>query len=323
MARRVGAATFVAFLLLATLVGVGYPVGTASGSAQPGPFCGVCGETFDENATATNATLQMTDDGDVRWHVVNRFSKQGADRWRENPAAAKRRVRDQLDYGYVDVTDPTDLSVEMDGSTMVIEFVDRGALRDRMGLLVLPYFHGGGSPHRWRVNVGELVVKAPDGHRIVNEPTGASVEEDRVVWTGASSGSRYVGPEPGDAYVIAGAGATAGARAPLVEMLLPLDPGLYGFYGTWALFLVGLAFGLYTIQGTRLGPRRVTIGIAAVTVPYLIVLATVHPITGGTFVILGYLFVGPLLALLFGLVGGLALYAAAIYADTDQEASGS
>lgn len=308
MSRAVAYAALAAFALAAALLGLGVATAPAAASQVPGPFCGVCAGSFDGNVTASNATLQMTEDGDIRWRVENQVDSQAAEAWREDPGAAERLAREGLHEGYVDLSNPTDLSVEVRGDTVVVEFVDRGAARQRLGLLVLPYFHGEGSDHRWTVNADELIVKAPDGHRIVNEPTRATVEEDRVDWNGSFS-------EPGDAYVVAGDGATADARWALVSPVVPLDPIRYGVYGVGALFVAGLVFGVYTIEGTRLGPRRVSAGVAAATVPYVLAAVAVHPIGGGGFAVLAFLFVGVLLALLLGLLGGAALHVAAARAE--------
>lgn len=315
MSRAVACAALAAIALAAALLGVGFAAGSAAASPQPGPFCGVCGEAFDENVTATQATLRMTAAGDVRWRVENEVDPGRAEAWREAPDAAERRAREALDYGYVRPSNPTDLSVRVREDTVVVEFVDRGAVRKRLGLLVLPYFHGEGSAHRWVVNADELVVEAPSGHRVVNEPTGATVEGDRVVWTGSIS--RYSGREPGDAYVVAGRGATAGARWALASTLVPLDPTRYGVYGVGALFVGGLTFGIYSIQGHRLGPRRVSAGVAVATVPYVLAVAAVHPFGGGGLAVMAFLVFGVVLSLLVGLFGGAALYVAAARADPE------
>lgn len=310
MSRSAALASLTAIALAAAFLTVGFAAGSAAASPQQGPFCGVCGEWFDENVTATEATLQMTADGDVRWRVENKVETQRAEAWGENPEAAERRARERLHDAHVSPSNPTDLSVRVRDETVVVEFVDRGAARERLGLLVLPYFHGEGSAHRWTVNADELVVEAPDGQRIVNDPAGATVEGDRAVWTGTIYSGRS-GPEPGDGYVVAGEGVTAGAQWALVSTVVPLDSTLYGMYGVGWLFVAGLAFGVYTIKGHRLGPRRVSAGVAAATVPYLLVVAVVHPPGFGPFTFLLILSFGIPLILLLGLVGGVALHVAA------------
>lgn len=313
MSRAVACSALAAIALAAALLGVGFAAGSAAASPQPGPFCGVCGEAFDENVTATQATLQMTADGDVRWRVENEVRPRAAEAWREDPEVAERRAREALDYGFVRPSNPTDLSVRVREDTVVVEFVDRGAVRERLGLLVLPYFHGEGSPHRWTVNADELVVEAPEGHRIVNEPTGGTVEEDQVVWTGSIE--HYSGREPGDAYVVAGKGETADVRAAAATAVMPLDPALYGLYGVGLLLVAGVTFGVYTVQGTRLGPRRVLAAIGIVSLPYVFLVAGGHPPSlgglGGAFL---FTF-GVLGTVLLGVIGGTVLYQLAAAAD--------
>ena len=62
MTRQVAPIALISLVLLATLAG-----GMATASPQPKPVCAVCGGTFHEDAAATDVTLTMTVDGNVRW----------------------------------------------------------------------------------------------------------------------------------------------------------------------------------------------------------------------------------------------------------------
>jgi hypothetical protein len=142
---------------------------------------GVCGQTFHENVTATDATLLVQGDGDVRWHVENELTGPTASTWRENVTAARERAEERLNRTSGPPYDPDGLEVRVEGDTLVVGFVDRRAARQRLGVLVLPYLHGEGVQVRYVVNADEFAVEAGDGRRVVNEPAGATVEDGRAV----------------------------------------------------------------------------------------------------------------------------------------------
>ena len=274
-----------AVVLLAAVAGLALP---ATASPQPSPVCPVCGQSFHENVTATDAALQVQGDGDVRWRIENEVRDPTATDWGENRTAVQRLVADRLDRRSRPPYDPVGVEVELRGDTLVIEFVDRGAARQRFGLLVLPYLHGEGVQARYVINADEFVVEAPAGQRPVNEPAGADVANDRVVWRGtAATGERMehgelrTAPEPGDTYLVFGSGATAGARAGLATTLEPLDPGLYGSYVLGLLSVVGLTYGIYALQRNRLERRVVAGAVVAAALPYLYLVTSLHPPQAG------------------------------------------
>ncbi|WP_254839228.1 hypothetical protein [Natronomonas marina] len=304
------------------LVALLLAAGSGVAAPPPTPVCEICGEAFHENVTATDATLQVREDGDVRWRVENELTEPTAGEWRENPGRAETRVEDALDNRFRPPVNPTDPTVEIEDGTLTIEFVDRGAARQRLGLLVVPYLNGEGSTTNYVINADEFVVAAPDGQRIVNEPSGATVEDGRAVWTGVAAtdgdderSAAWQAPEPGETYVVAGSGPTAGARSAVVTTLEPLDPGLYGRYALGLLFVVLATYGIYRLEGTRLPRRSVAGGIALTVVPYVAAVAAIHPWWPRG---LGALVFWPLLGLaivLLPAVGGGVLYARAAAAD--------
>ena len=194
------------------------------------------------------------------------------------------------------------------------EFVDRGAARQRLGLLVVPYLNGEGKTNRYVINADRFVVAAPDGGRIVNEPAGATVGDGRAVWTGVAAteedrAAAWQAPQPGNTYVITGSGATAGARSTAVTTLEPLDPGLYGRYGLGLLFVVLATYGIYRLQGTRLPRRSVAGGIALAALPYVAGVAAIHPWWPAGIGALAW----PLLGIAVALAGGPSAAAARAY----------
>lgn len=292
---------------------------TAAASAQPTPVCPVCGQTFHENVTATEATLEVQADGDVVWHVENQVTDPTADTWRENETALRERVDERLEWRGGPPFDPSAPTVTVEGDTATVSFVDRNAARQRFGLLVVPYLHGEGVEARYVVNADVFVVAAPEGHRVVNDPAGATVEDDRAVWEGvASTGGRVEGdelraaPEPGDTYVVFGSSEVATVSAPVTLTLLPLVPALYGFYLLGSLVVLGLSGAGYGHARRELD-RRWLVGLAVPTVGFVAFVLSLHPIPpSGTLPGFGMRLMLLLLAVLFGLVGALAFVAAAL-----------
>ena len=149
---------------------------------------------------------------------------------------------------------------------------------------MVPYLNGEKRVTEYVINADELVVEPPEGQRFVNDPSVATVENGRAVWTGVAAtdgdgdgdGTRQA-PEPGETYVIIGSGATAGERSAVVTTPEPLDAGLYGRYALGLLVVVGAAYGGYRLEGTRLPRRSVAAGVALATVPYVTMVAARHP----------------------------------------------
>lgn len=300
-------------LLAVGALAAGLGGGSAAASPQPTPFCQVCGQTFHENVTATDATLQVTESSDVEWRVENELTEPTASEWRENPEAAASLASDAVDTRSRPPYDPSEPTVTVEGDTLVVEFVDRGAARQRLGLLVVPYLHGEGRQPRWVVNADRFSIVGPEGTRVVDEPAGADVDGDRAVWHGDSYALSEE-PEPGDTYVIFGSGPAVDARASVAVALMPLDPGLYGAYLFGLVFLVGGSYGIYSMAGTRLGPRRVVPVLAAVSLPYLLLVGRNHPPMVGFGTAIAKFVLG-VTAVVLSLVGGAILYAWAAMAD--------
>jgi len=307
-----------ALALVALLLVAG---GGVAAAPPPTPFCTVCGEPFHEDVTATDATLQVRESGDIHWRVENEVADPTASEWRESPEEVEALVAERLRTNRPP-EDPSKPTVAVDGGTVTIEFVDRGAARQRLGLLVVPYFNGEGRVTNYVINADTVVVEAPEGHRIANDPAGATAEEGRAVWTGvaATDGDderdvAWQAPEPGETYVVTGSGTTAGVRSAVVTTLEPLDPGLYGYYGVGLLFVVAAAYGVYRLEGTRLPRRSVAGGSALTAVRYEALVAAVHPAAaGGLGAFLVWLMLGGA-GLLLAAVGGGVLYIRASVVD--------
>lgn len=128
------------------------------------------------------------------------------------------------------------------------------------------------------------------------------------MWTGTSATEygRPLGPEPGDTYVVAGSGPAASARGDVATTVMPLDTDLYLVYGFGLLFVGAAAYGLYAFEDRRLGRRREAFGLAASVLPYIALIAWIHPPVGG-FGGLPLFLATFLIGLLGALVGGAAM----------------
>ncbi|PSP50355.1 hypothetical protein BRC75_01115 [Halobacteriales archaeon QH_7_69_31] len=241
-----------------------------------------------ENVTASEATLEIGEDGDIHWRVENELTESTANGWRDGPEDARSAVDSAMEGPPEPLENPTDPTVDVEGRTVMVTFTDRGAARQRLGLLVVPYLHGEGIDYRWVIDT--LPPSA--------EPKLLPVSESA--------------PEPGPTYVVAGEGAVAGTRSAVVVGLEPLDPVLYSYYALGLLFVAGVTFGLYTIEGSRLGRTRVGSVVALMSTAYLAIVMPVHPPDiDGVFVQAMVV----VLTLLLALIGGVGLYAWAALSD--------
>ena len=57
-------------LTVLALVALLVAAGGVAAAPPPTPVCEICGEAFHENVTATNATLQVRENGDVHWRPI-------------------------------------------------------------------------------------------------------------------------------------------------------------------------------------------------------------------------------------------------------------
>lgn len=295
----------VGLVLVASLAG-----GLAAASAQPIPVCPVCGEHFHENVTATDATLSIEPDGDVRWRVENQVAEPTASEWRADPNRVREHVP-AMDHPYRPPYDPSEPSVSVDDDAVTITFVDRSAARQRFGLLVLPYFLQG----QWTINADRLTVEAPPDSRIVGQPELAEAGYDRAVWTGESrtrTRPNYA-PVVEDTYVVTGDGPTASTRAAIATTLMPLALDLYVLYGFGLLFVGAAAYAIYAFENHRLDGRGEAIGLVVSVLPYVWLIGRMHPVDGGFFAIFHYGFAF-FLGLLGAVIGGAGM---AVWADTD------
>lgn len=304
-------------LALVGLVGLSLAGGLAGASAQPIPVCPVCGESFHENVTATDATISIQPDGDVRWQVENRVADPTASEWRTNPDRVREQVTTTVDHPHRPPYDPTGARVDVTNETVTIRFVDRGAAKERLGLLVLPYFVRG----QWLVNADRLSVEAPPGSRIVGTPELGQAGHQRVVWTGESrtrTRPNYA-PVVEDTYVVTGSGPTAGLRGAIATSLMPLDFDLYVLYAFGLLFVGAAAYAIYAFEDHRLDGRGEAIGLAVSVLPYVWLIGRMHPADGGFFAIFQYGF-----AFLLGLLGALICGAGmAVWADKRSTRTGT
>ena len=268
--------------LVCSLFVAGFTSGVTVGSEVSHPACPVCGERVHENVTGSVATLSMTGGGDVHWVVELEVAEPTASAWRDDPGQATAAVDAALaDHRPSPLLDPTEPTVEVGDGRVTIEFLDRGPVRERFGLRVLPYFYAG----KWKVRADRLVVIAPDGHRIVNHPPHAEVEDNRAVWTSGSVefGNRPRDPLLEETYVVSGTGPTADARGSLAVVLMPIRPVLYGLYLIGLLLVGTLGYTIARTGDRRLDRRIETVALAIGVVPYLALVLSFHPLPLGGF----------------------------------------
>jgi hypothetical protein len=245
--------------LLASLVvaaGAGAPAAT---SPQPSPVCPVCGDTYpgmwedSEWTGPDDRTLTVRAHGNetATWVADLRWDDPGdapAPDEADAVEAMARRATDESLY----LQEYEGVAVEVSEGRTRIAWQTPGAVTERFGHGVFRPFHGEGVEQRLYVNVDELVVRAPAGQVVTNDPAVGAV-------TGDGGAVRVDGPERnvGDFYVVFGderdAASAVATEAAVGSLVWPVagENLLWLLLFPTVAFAVGLA-GLYA-AGRRWG----------------------------------------------------------------------
>ena len=167
--------------LLVGVVAVVWLAAPAVASSPPEPVCGPCGSTFEEraekqgvgvNVTHSTAEIRVDENGSATWVVTNRLAEGNASRLAANPErltliAREAAVGDGLpgeSAGSVTLQSAT-----VDNNTVRVRFTDPDAGSRHAGVLVVDYFHAGGT---WGLvlNADEISVSGPEGTVVSNDP---------------------------------------------------------------------------------------------------------------------------------------------------------
>ena len=286
----------VLLLLLTSCVvaaGAGAP---AAASSPPAPVCPVCGDEYagvwgaDDGWTVPDdrtLTVRAHENGTATWVADLRWDDPadapGADEADAVESAAEEALADSR---YLPEHEAVAVDVR-EGRTRVT-WQTPGVVAERVGHGVFRSFHGEGSGQSLIMNAEELVVRAPAGQVVTNDPAVGTVTDDgtavRVVDRDGTN--RYLD----DAYVVfddeRGAASRIRAELAIGSLLWPIAGRnlLQHLFLPGVVFGVGLA-GLYA-AGRRWGAdpdRAGGYGAAGVVVGLLgVVAATVGPVPFGS-----------------------------------------
>jgi len=247
--------------------------GAATGSPQPDPVCSVCEDsTLDDHRGQSSVTVDVRENGDTEWQIEVEIANETlADELRDDPSTLTRSqsYRDSDWFPWTPLVDDphSDPSVTVtDDDVLVVEFVDRNAVRSPAGgTLLVDYLHGTGVAGGFDVNVDRFELRGPEGYVVANDPSEALVSEDAVTWTGEKEiGDVFVvfAPEDAGAKDLRTAAAKGVALAPVVVGNLPIVLLPAGIFGV---LLGALAVGTRRIAGAE-NPRALGVGAAIVAV---------------------------------------------------------
>ena len=271
--------------LLASLVvaaGAGAP---AAASPQPSPVCPVCGDAHTGMWSGGEWTAPDDRTLTVRAHENGTATWVADLRWEDPEDAPGPDEADAVESAAERAIGSEAVGTEVREARTRITWRTPGVVTEQFGHGVFRPFHGEGAEQLLVVNVDELVVRAPAGQVVTNDPAAGTVTDN-----GTAVSVR--GPERsvGDFYVVFGdeRDATSGVTTQLAvgSLIWPVAGGnLF-----WLLVLPAVAFcvglaGLYA-AGRRWGvdpDRTGRYGAAGLAVGLLaLVAATVGPIPFGS-----------------------------------------
>ena len=290
----------VLLLLLASCVVVAGAGAPAAASTPPGPVCPVCGGSDyvemwgadDEWTTPDDRTLtvRVHESGTAMWVADLRWNDPADAPGPDEADAVESAAEEALaDSRYLPEHEA--VAVEVREGRTRITWQTSSVVTERFGHGVFRSFHGEASSRTLVLNVEELVVRAPPGRVVTNDPAAGTVTDDgTAVRVDSDAGDPDDVRTLEDFYVVLGdeRGATSRVTAELAigSFLWPIAGGnlLQHLFLPGVVFGVGLT-GLYA-AGRRWGAdpdRAGGYGAAGIVVGLLgVVAATMGPVPFGS-----------------------------------------
>lgn len=196
-------------------------VAAAGASPQPTPVCDYCGgfesaandSGVDATVAASTAVVEVHPNGSATWTIRNRLSE-GADAFRETPAALDSTVARLEADTYGLLHDAGEPSARFDGDTVVVTVRQADVADRHAGLLVVDLLHDRGYERWYVLNADAFTVRGPPGTTVTNVPASGSVDGRSVTWRGDAGGSPHDAPTlDGSPYVVFGNTGSEGVSA--------------------------------------------------------------------------------------------------------------
>ncbi|ELZ82982.1 hypothetical protein C453_13271 [Haloferax elongans ATCC BAA-1513] len=168
-------------------------VGPATAGRPPVPVCGVCSDSFSGAAydagvnltvESSNLHVRVDESGTGHWTARTVIDETAAATFRDDPALLESVVRESFDGHRQFVDDPRNLSMQMDGQTVVVTFdVPEMTSRGYGNVLLVDYFNADGDTRHVYVDADRFTVSGPEGTVLVNDPPGADTENGTATWS--------------------------------------------------------------------------------------------------------------------------------------------
>ncbi len=261
--------------------------GATTGSPQPDPVCSICEDSaLDDHRGQSVVTVDIRENGDAEWRIeVEIDNATVAEELHRNPPELSQTpgtalVEASYEEPAVTVTDDDDV--------LVVEFVDRDAVRSPAGgTLLVDYLHGMDVAGGYEMNVDRFELRGPEGYVVSNDPERAVVTGNAATWNGNSYniyGTFVVfAPEDAGAKDLRTAAAKGVVLAPVAMGNLPIVLLPAGIFGV----LLGTVGAGTRWVAETLNPRRLGVGavaaavLGALSIPELFRIAEIAPYASG------------------------------------------
>jgi hypothetical protein len=270
--------TVPAVLALAALVLLGATAGPVAASSQPSPVCPVCnsyvwmGDDTDwSSPDHRTLTVKAHENGSATWVADFRWNDSGNAPAPEDESRLQARAEEALETSHPEAKSVT-VGLREDGEA-TIRWRRAGVVDERLGHGVFRLFHSEGGELRRFVNVDRLVIQAPDGQVVTNDPAVGSVTDDGTAVS-------VDGPERevGDFYVVFGEERDAAASVtttlaigslvwPVAAQNLLLNllfPAIVFGFGLTGLYALGRSRGVDPERANRYGVAGLVAGVVTV-----------------------------------------------------------
>lgn len=182
----------VALCCLAGLAGIA----AVASAPPPTQLCGSCGSAVPGATGAGTLDIAIDADGDSEWVERVPVNESAADRYREDSDALERAVDDAWNASYLHLPGRTEGAIDRTATlengtvtvTYAVDDVARPGVRDAW---LVDYFALGQSTHRYGLAAERVTIHTPEDTVVTNTPRHASVDENRVTWTGGTDDSGW------------------------------------------------------------------------------------------------------------------------------------
>jgi hypothetical protein len=167
-------------------------VGPATAAPPPQELCGICGPEFEYEAAErgvpltvehSTATIDVDRSGTGHWHARVRIDEGSADRLAANATLRERVVTETYAHGRTVVDGPRNLQTRVENDTLVVDFdVSNVAHRSVGGVVLVDLLDPRTRRSTVQIGADELRIGGPNGTAVTRVPTGATVEDESVVW---------------------------------------------------------------------------------------------------------------------------------------------